>query len=394
VPATTLRQQFLRHNAQTSSFPLLLEFVKAEGCFLYAADGSRCMDLISGIGVSNLGHGNPEIRDAAKAQIDAYMHQMVYGEFVVAPQVEFAAKLAGVLPPSLNSIYFVNSGTEAAEGAMKLARRYTGRSEILGFVDSYHGSTLGALSIMGNETYKTAFRPLLPSVGFLRLNIDSELDKISTDTAAIFLETIQGESGVQVPSGSFMRRLRQRCSETGTLLVLDEIQCGLGRTGSLFAFDHYRIVPDILLLAKSLGGGMPLGAFISSAGIMNSLTASPVLGHITSFGGHPVSCAAGLAALTVLLREEIIQKVEEKSRLFASLLNHPAILEVRRKGLLIGVQFSDFDFNKRVIDACINKGVLVDWFLHESSAMRICPPLIISQEEIHWACQVILEVLA
>ena len=352
------------------------------------------MDLISGIGVSNLGHGNPEIRDAAKAQIDAYMHQMVYGEFVVAPQVEFAAKLAGVLPPSLNSIYFVNSGTEAAEGAMKLARRYTGRSEILGFVDSYHGSTLGALSIMGNETYKTAFRPLLPSVGFLRLNIDSELDKISTDTAAIFLETIQGESGVQVPSGSFMRRLRQRCSETGTLLVLDEIQCGLGRTGSLFAFDHYRIVPDILLLAKSLGGGMPLGAFISSAGIMNSLTASPVLGHITSFGGHPVSCAAGLAALTVLLREEIIQKVEEKSRLFASLLNHPAILEVRRKGLLIGVQFSDFDFNKRVIDACINKGVLVDWFLHESSAMRICPPLIISQEEIHWACQVILEVLA
>ena len=387
----SLRQLFLSHNAQTSLFPLLLEFERAEGVYLYNKDGKSWIDLIAGIGVSSLGHGRPEIKQAITEQVDRYLHLMVYGEYVLAPQVLFAQKLTQLLDPSLNCVYFVNSGTEAVEGAMKLAKRYTGRQQIFAFNHSYHGSTQGALSVMGNEEFKSAFRPLLPQINFLDLNNHDQLLLINESTACVILETIQGEAGVRIPSFTYMVELRKRCSATGTLLILDEIQCGMGRTGKLFAFEHYGIIPDILLLAKSLGGGMPLGAFISSNKIMSALSENPVLGHITSFGGHPVCCAAAIAALEILIRENLTSFVEEKSQLFASLLTHQKIKQIRRKGLMIAIEFENFKENKVIIDRCIAKGVIVDWFLHDSSSMRICPPLSISTDQIKEACAIILD---
>ncbi|HWD87857.1 MAG TPA: aspartate aminotransferase family protein [Mucilaginibacter sp.] len=389
----TLRQLFLANNAQTTDFPLLLEFERAQGVYMYDKEGKPYIDLISGIGVSNLGHSHPYVVNAIKEQLDKYMHLMVYGEYVQTPQVRFAEKLVSLLPPDLSSVYFVNSGAEAVEGALKLAKRYTGRSEIIACYNSYHGSTQGALSVMGNEDYKQAYRPLLPGVKFIRFDEAEELELITEETACIIIETIQGEAGVRVPDKHYMHALRKRCNETGTLLILDEIQCAMGRTGKLFAFEHFDISPDILLLAKAAGGGMPLGAFIASNQIMGALKENPILGHITTFGGHPVCCAAGLAAMEALLNEKLIEQVDTKAALFRQLLVHPAIEEVRGIGLMLAVELESFEFNKKVIDRCIENGVVVDWFLHCSDSMRIAPPLIITEDEIRKACAVIVEAI-
>ncbi|HWZ36064.1 MAG TPA: aspartate aminotransferase family protein [Mucilaginibacter sp.] len=389
----TLRQLFLANNAQTTDFPLLLEFERAEGVYLYDSEGKAYIDLISGIGVSNLGHSNPKVIQAIKDQIDKYMHLMVYGEYVQTPQVRFAEKLVSILSDSLQSVYFVNSGAEAVEGALKLAKRYTGRQQIIACKNSYHGSTHGALSVMGNEAFKQAYRPLLPGIGFIRFNHADDLQLITEQTACVIVETVQGEAGIRVPDLAYMQALRRRCDETGTLLILDEIQTAMGRTGKLFAFEHYGIVPDILLLAKALGGGMPIGAFVSSNQVMGALKENPILGHITTFGGHPVCCAAGLAALEVLLDENLVDTVAEKEALMCSLLVHPAIKEVRGKGLMLALELENFDINKKIIDRCIANGVITDWFLHCDNSMRIAPPLIITHDEINKACEVIIEAI-
>jgi len=389
----TLRQTFLSHNAQTTNFPLLLEFERAEGVYLYDPQGKPYLDLISGIGVSNLGHGNKRVIQAIKDQAEKYMHLMVYGEYVQSPQVKFAEKLISLLPDILNSVYFVNSGAEALEGAMKLAKRYTNRREVIACHNAYHGSSHGALSVMGNEEFKQAYRPLLPGVKFIRFNKPDDLQLITTQTACVIIETVQGEAGIRVPDIAYLQALRDRCTATGTLLILDEIQAAMGRTGKLFAFEHFGIVPDILMLAKALGGGMPIGAFIASKAIMDSLKENPILGHITTFGGHPVCCAAGLAALDVLIDEDLIASVENKSNLFKELLVHPAIKEIRGKGLMLAIELESFEFNKKVIDQCIAAGVITDWFLHCSNSMRIAPPLIITEDQIRFACKVILDAI-
>ncbi|HTE00025.1 MAG TPA: aspartate aminotransferase family protein [Mucilaginibacter sp.] len=389
----TLRQLFLANNAQTTDFPLLLEFERAEGVYMYDVHGKPYLDLISGIGVSNLGHSNPYVINAIKEQVDKYMHLMVYGEYVQTPQVRFAEKLVSLLPKHLNSVYFVNSGAEAVEGALKLAKRFTGRSEIIACHHSYHGSTHGALSVMGNEEYKQAYRPLLPGIKFINFNHVDDLELIIEETACVVIETLQGEAGIRVPDKAYMQALRKRCTETGTLLILDEIQAAFGRTGKLFAFEHFGIEPDILVLAKALGGGMPIGAFIASNQVMSALKENPMLGHITTFGGHPVCCAAGLAALEVLLNENLVEQVDAKADLFRQLLIHPAIKEVRGKGLMLAIELESFELNKQIIDRCIANGVVVDWFLHCSNSMRIAPPLIINAEEIKKSCAVIIEVI-
>jgi acetylornithine/succinyldiaminopimelate/putrescine aminotransferase len=389
----TLRQLFLANNAQTTDFPLLLEFERAEGVYMFDKQGKAFIDLISGIGVSNLGHSHPYVINAIKEQLDKYMHLMVYGEYVQTPQVRYAEKLISALPENLQSVYFTNSGAEAVEGALKLAKRFTGRHQIIAFHHSYHGSTHGALSVMGSEVFKQAYRPLLPGVNFIRFNQTAELDQINNQTACVIVETIQGEAGIQVPDIAYMRALRKRCDETGTLLILDEIQAAFGRTGKLFAFEHFGIVPDILLLAKAMGGGMPLGAFIASHQIMSALKENPILGHITTFGGHPVCCSAGLAAMEVLINENLIATVAAKEALFKKLLVHPQIKGIRGKGLMLAVEFESFDLNKKIIDRCIENGVITDWFLHCSNAMRIAPPLIITPAQIKNACSVILSAI-
>ncbi|MES2874432.1 MAG: aspartate aminotransferase family protein [Bacteroidota bacterium] len=389
----TTRQLFLLNTAQTSSFPRLLEIERAEGMYLYDREGRQYMDLVSGFAVSNTGHRNPEVVKAIKDQADKYLHLTVYGEYVQTPQVKFAEKLASILPPSLCSVYFVNSGAEATEGAMKLAKRYTGRSGIIACKNSYHGSTQGALSVMGNEYYKQAYRPLLPGISFIDFNNPVDLDQISSDTAAVILETIQGEAGIRVPDRDYMQKLRNRCDETGSLLILDEIQTGFGRTGSLFGFEQFGIVPDILLLAKGMGGGMPIGAFISSNDIMGALKENPILGHITTFGGHPVSCAAGLASLNVILNEKLMVDVPAKEILFRTCLTHPMIREIRGKGLMLSVQLDTFEQVENVSKRCIEQGLIIDWFLHCDTALRIAPPLIITENEIIAACKIITEAI-
>ena len=389
----TLRELFLLNNAQTTDFPLLLEFERAAGVYMYDKAGRAYIDLISGIGVSNLGHSHPQVIAAIKNQVDKYMHLMVYGEYVQTPQVRFAEKLLSLLPENLQSVYFTYSGAEAVEGALKLAKRFTGRAQIIAFKNAYHGSTHGALSVMGNEEFKQAYRPLLPGINFISFNDLAGLDHITRHTAAVIVETIQGEAGVRVPDAAYVQALRQRCTDTGALLILDEIQAAFGRTGRLFAFEHFGIQPDILLLAKAMGGGMPLGAFIASHQIMDALKENPILGHITTFGGHPVCCAAGLAGLEALLNENLIGKVDEKGNLFKKLLVHPAIRQIRGKGLMLAIEFDSFELNKKIIDRCIANGVIVDWFLHCSNSMRIAPPLIITVEEIENACGVILEAI-
>jgi acetylornithine/succinyldiaminopimelate/putrescine aminotransferase len=388
-----LRQMFLRHVAQTSPSPLGIEIARAEGIYLYEPSGKRYIDLIGGISVCNTGHRHPRVVQAIKDQADRYLHILVYGELIQSPQVRYATLLAANLPASLNSIYFTNSGAEATEGAMKLAKRVTGRTEIVAFRQSYHGSTQGALSIMGDEYWRNAYRPLLPGVRHVEYNVMSSLEWITDRTACVIAETVQAERGVYAPAGEWMKVLRQRCDETGALLVLDEIQAGFGRTGRLWGFDHYDIAPDILLLGKALGGGMPMGAFIADRQRMWTLTGDPVLGHITTFGGHPISCAAGLASLEVLLEEGWIGEVARKEALFRQLLVHPSIRQLRSCGLLMAVEFDSFEINKRVIDQCIEKGLLTDWYLFAPQCMRIAPPLLITEQEIRQACEIILSSL-
>ena len=387
------RQLFLLNTAQTSPFPRLLEIERAEGMYLYDHTGKKFMDLVSGFAVSNIGHRHPRVVQAIKDQADKYLHLTVYGEYVQSPQVKLAEKLSSILPKPLSAVYFVNSGAEATEGAMKLAKRYTGKSELIACRNSYHGSTQGALSVMGNEYYKQAYRPLLPGIRFIEFNEVADLEHIGTETAAVIIETIQGEAGVRVPDVGYMTALRKRCAQTGTLLILDEIQTGFGRTGKLFGFENFNISPDILLLAKGMGGGMPIGAFISSHEIMSALKENPILGHITTFGGHPVSCAAGLANLEVILEENLINDVEIKESLFKKYLQHPEIKEIRGKGLMLSIQLSSFEQVEYVSNYCSDKGIIIDWFLHCDTAMRIAPPLIISEEEIKIACTIVLEAL-
>jgi acetylornithine/N-succinyldiaminopimelate aminotransferase len=387
------RQLFLSHVAQTSDAPLALEIESAEGIYLTDVSGKKYMDLISGISVSNTGHRHPHVIEAIKKQLDKYLYLMVYGEYIQSPQVAYAKLLSEYLPESLQSVYFTNSGSEANEGAMKLAKRYTGRAEIIACKNAYHGSTHGSLSIMGDEYFKAAYRPLLPGIKFIEYNNVEDLEKINTETACVVMEPIQGEAGIKGPTTEYLQKVREKCSNVGALFVLDEIQTGFGRTGSLFAFEQYGVKPDILTIAKGMGGGMPIGAFVSSREIMQSLAANPVLGHITTFGGHPVSCAAAKASLEVIVNEGLLGQVKEKEQLFKELLKHPAIIEVRAYGLLIAVEFNSEEFNKAVIQKTVAKGIITDWFLFNANSLRIAPPLVINKEEIKKACSVILEAI-
>jgi acetylornithine/N-succinyldiaminopimelate aminotransferase len=389
----TNRQLFLQHLAQTSTDPLALEIIKAEGCELWDLNGKKYIDLIGGISVANVGHRHPKVIEAIKKQLDAYLHIMVYGELIQNPQVQYAKLLTDHLPATLNSVYFTNSGAEAVEGAMKLAKRYTNRAEIVAFNNSYHGSTQGALSVIGDEYWRNAYRPLLPGIRHLNYNSFEDLDFITEQTACVIAETVQAEAGIIAPKENWLKGLRERCSETGTLLVLDEIQTGFGRTGKLWGFENFNIVPDIVLLGKALGGGMPLGAFIADQTIMNSLAENPVLGHITTFGGHPVCCAAGMAAMQVLLTENLIKEVPVKSELFKNILIHPAIKSVNSFGLWMAVEFSSAETCKKIIDHCIEQGILTDWFLFAPSSLRISPPLVISDRQIEIAAKIILQSL-
>jgi len=387
----TQRELFLRHVAQTSSAPLALEIIKADCATLHDAAGKEYIDLIGGISVANIGHRHPKVIEAIQKQLDAYLHIMVYGEFVEAPQVQYAKLLTEYLPSALNAVYFTNSGAEAVEGAMKLAKRVTNRTQIIAFNHSYHGSTQGALSIIGDEYWRNAFRPLLPDVLHLEYNSFASINEITAQTACVITETVQAEAGILVPTKEWMLALRKKCTETGTLLILDEIQAGFGRTGKLWGFEHFDIVPDVLLLGKALGGGMPLGAFIADKKLMDAFTDNPVLGHITTFGGHPVCCAAGMAGMKALLEEGWIGTVKGKEELFTSLLDNPKIKAVRSFGLWMAVEFDSFETNKQIIDKCIAAGVLTDWFLFASDCLRISPPLIISEEQIKKSCEVIIK---
>lgn len=383
------RQLFLQHVAQTSSAPLSLEIIKAEGALLWDADGKEYIDLIGGISVANTGHRHPKVIEAIQKQLDAYLHIMVYGEFVESPQVQYAQLLSSYLPGTLNSVYFTNSGAEAVEGAMKLAKRVTNRTQIIAFKNSYHGSTQGALSIIGDEYWRNAFRPLLPDILHLEYNSFESLESITKRTACVIAETVQAEAGILPPSAEWMQALRKKCTDTNTLLVLDEIQTGFGRTGTLWGFEQFNIVPDILLFGKALGGGMPLGAFIADREMMRALTDNPVLGHITTFGGHPVCCAAGMAAMQALLEGKIIEGIKKKQALFVALLQHSKIKSVHSFGLWLALEFDSFETNKKIIDTCVTNGVLTDWFLFSPQSLRISPPLIISEEQIIKACEII-----
>jgi len=388
------RQLFLQHVAQTSEMPAGLEIVRAEGVYLYEPSGKSYLDLISGNCVSNLGHCHPAVVAAVQQQCATYMHTQVYGEFVLTPQVELAKLLVDNLPPTLNSVYFLNSGAEAVEGAMKLAKRYTNRAKIIAARGAYHGSSQGALSLMSSEFFTSAFRPLLPQVFFIDFNDENDLQKIDFETACVVVEPVRAEIGVEKPKNDYLKKLKNRCEEVGALLIFDEIQVGCGRTGSLWAFQQYDTTPDILLLAKGLGGGMPIGAFIADREIMHSLAKNPVLGHITTFGGHPVSCAAALANLKILVGEaEIINNVKRKADIFLRLLQHKAIKEIRNAGLIMAMELESFDMVKNTIRHCLDLGLVTDWFLYNDKSIRIAPPLIIKDEEIEKACTILLTAL-
>ena len=387
----TQRQLSLQYLAQTSNSPIALEIVKAEGVYLYDLLGKEYIDLISGISVSNVGHRHPKVVKAIKEQLDKYMHLMVYGEYIQSPQVLLAQKLVENLPSSLNNVYLVNSGSEAIEGALKLAKRFTRRTEIIAFKNAYHGSTQGALSIMGNEEMKNPFRPLLSDFTFLEYNNISQLNHISNKTACVIAETVQGEAGVIVPNKEFFVALRKKCNENGAILILDEIQTGFGRTGSLFCFQQFGIVPDIITIAKGMGGGMPIGAFIASKEMMNSLADNPALAHITTFGGNPVCCAAALATLNVILEENLSNEALNKEKIFRTLLKHPKIKSIYGRGLLLAIEWNENINNIELINRCINKGVIVDWFLFCANRMRIAPPLTITPAEIEKSCHIIID---
>jgi acetylornithine/succinyldiaminopimelate/putrescine aminotransferase len=386
----TNRQLFFQYLAQTSDFPLALEIERAEGVYLFGPSG-KYIDLISGIGVSIVGHRHPKVIEALENQLQKYLHLMVYGEFVQGPQVNLAQRLVQTLGVENGQVYLVNSGSEAVEGALKLAKRYTGRPGLITFKNAYHGSTQGALSVSGNEKFKQAYRPLVPSVRVLDFNRIDTLNVIGKNTAAVIIEPVQGEAGINVADPEFMQLLRNKCTETGAMLIFDEIQCGYGRTGKFWAHQYYGIQPDILVTAKGIGGGMPIGAFIASGEIMKVIKNDPLLGHITTFGGHPLSAVAASATIDVLIQEDLINQVEEKANRFRNNLNHPLILDIRNKGLLMAVEFESFEILKPVIDQAIQQGVLTDWFLYCDNSMRIAPPLTINHDEIDEASEKILK---
>lgn len=388
-----IRSLFLQHVAQTSPAPLALHITRAQGNYLYDADGKAYLDLIGGISVCNIGHRHPAVVEAIKKQADAYLHVMVYGEIIQSPQVQYAQLITSHLPEKLNTVYFTNSGAEAVEGALKLAKRVTGRTDIIACNNSYHGSTTGALSIIGDEYWRNAYRPLMPGVWHYDYNSEELIAAVNAQTACVIIETVQAEAGIQEPDAAWLQKLRDRCTETGTLLIFDEIQCGFGRTGKLWGFEHYGVVPDVLLLGKALGAGMPLGAFISSYENMQLFTHSPVLGHITTFGGHPVSCAAGMAGMQALIEEDMIAEVEEKGALFTELLKHPAIKAVRHKGLLMAVELESGEAVMAALQKGLAKGIFSDWFLFAPQCIRIAPPLTITKEEIKKAADILLSCL-
>jgi acetylornithine/succinyldiaminopimelate/putrescine aminotransferase len=387
----TNRQLFFQHIALPSQKPLALEIDRAEGIYMYDPNGKRYIDLVSGVSVNNIGHCNPKVKEAIRTQINKYMHLMVYGEYIQNPQVKLAEKLSSVLPESLSSTYFVNSGSEAIEGALKLAKRYTNRTEIIAFKNAYHGGTHGALSVLGNESMKYAFRPLLPDIKHLDFNDFIQIDQITTKTACVLIEPIQAEAGIILPEKGYLQAIRKRCNETNTLLTYDEIQMGFSRTSKLFCFELEEVIPDILCLAKGMGGGMPIGAFISSKEIMNTLAFNPVLGHITTFGGHPVCCAAALANLEVLLEDNLSAQAEANGKLFFDILsNQKAIKEIRRAGLMLAIDFNDAELNNKIIDLLLEEGLIVDRFLFHTTSFRIAPPLIITEDEVKTISEIII----
>ena len=388
------RDFFLSHLGQTTPFPFLVEVERAEGIYIYDKQGKAYMDMISGVAVNNIGHRHPKVISALKNQIDKYLHVMVYGEFIQDSQQLLVKELLEVLPDSLDGVYVVNSGTEAIEAALKLAKRVTGRTELISFRGSYHGSTHGSMSVSGNEVKKQAFRPLLPDVQFLQLNQQVYLERITEKTAGVILETIQGDAGVRRPSVTFMKALRQRCDEVGALLILDEIQCGMGRTGKLFAFEHFDIVPDILTLGKALGGGMPIGALVSSQKRLMEFTHAPMLGHITTFGGHPVICAAAAAAVQVLKSEIEWKDLEVKAQRFEERFNqHSEIVEIRRVGMMFAFDMVSAERVEHVVSRCMEKGLITFWFLSHPYSFRLSPPLTITEDELNLAADLILQAI-
>lgn len=383
------RQVFLNHIAQTSPFPLQLHIEKAKDLYLYDSSGKPFMDMISGISVSCIGHCHPKVVAAVQKQAETFMHTLVYGEFVLSPQVQLAEMLTGLLPDNLQNVYFLNSGTEATEGAMKLAKRYTGRYEMVACKNAYHGSTQGSASLMSSEVYTAAFRPLLPGISHINFNNFEDLKSITHKTACVIMEVVQAEAGIIEPLPDYLQAVRQRCNETGALLIFDEIQTGYGKTGHLFAFQKYGVVPDVLLLGKAMGGGMPLAAFISSKEIMSVLTRNPILGHITTFGGHPVNCAAGLATLQTITGEKLVELVPEKAALLIQTLKHPLIREIRHSGLVMAIDLGNNALVMKTIEHCLENGLITDWFLFNDISLRICPPLTITNEEIVHACEIL-----
>lgn len=387
------RHLFLQHVAQTSGAPVGLEIVRASGSYLYDVDDQPYLDLIGGISVCNIGHAHPKVVAAIQQQAASYLHIMVYGELIQSPQVQFAKMLTQHLPDTLDCVYFTNSGSEATEGALKLARRVTQRIKIIGSIDSYHGHTLGALSVMGSEYWRNAYRPLMPGIEHYKYNSQEFIDAVDHQTACVIIETIQAEAGVLVPDLTWLQQLRAKCTELGVLLIFDEIQCGFGRTGTLWGWQHFGIVPDILLLGKALGGGMPMGAFIAAKSLMHEFTYNPVLGHLTTFGGHPVCCAAGMAAFKVLLEDDLVSQVASKAALFVQLLQHERIVAVRHQGLLMAIELESDTAVQTTLKKCLEKGVFSDWFLFAPHCIRLAPPLVITEEEIRKACAILLDCL-
>lgn len=388
-----MKSEFLKYQAQTSPHPLLLEIKKAKGAYIYDKNNKKYLDFIAGVSANTLGHQPKKVVKAIKDQLDKYMHVMVYGEFIQKPQVELTKLIAEKLPGSLNCTYLTNSGTEATEGALKLAKRITGRFEIIAAKNAYHGNTQGAMSVCGNEEQNGAFRPLIPGVSFIEFNNEEDLLKINGHTAAVILETIQGGAGFIVPKNDYLKKVSERCTEVGALLILDEIQCGIGRTGTFFGFQQYDILPDIVITGKGLGGGMPIGAFISSESYMNLLTNNPKLGHITTFGGHPVIAAAALATLRELFDSTLMEQTGQKEALIRALLIHEAIVEIRGKGLMLALILKDRETADHLILTGLQKGILLFWLLYEPRAARMTPPLTISIDEIKKGCKLIIDIL-
>lgn len=388
-----MKTDFFKYQAQTTFYPLEVEISHAKGSYIYSTDGKKHLDFVAGVSACTLGHQHPRVVNAIKEQLDKYLHVMVYGEYIQKPAVDFCKLLAQHLPPTLNKTYLVNSGTEAIEGALKLAKRVTGRTQLVSCVNAYHGNTQGSMSILGNEERKRAFRPLLPDVDFITFNNQADIQRITEKTAAVVLETIQGSAGFITPENDYLLKVRKRCDEVGALLILDEIQPGFGRTGKLFGFQHYNVVPDVLVMGKGMGGGMPVGAFTANEKLMDLLAHDPKCGHITTFGGHPVIAAASLATLQVLLETDLMEQTLVKEKLFRELLKHPLIEEIHGKGLMLAPMTPSEEITNQVILKCKEKGLVLFWLMFEGKAIRITPPLTISEDEIKEGCAILIEAL-